>query len=861
MQIHLFPRPGADTGIGLHWCAGRSQLPIQQIRAFWIPELKALGAAWVKINDHRDCLPLVEELLAAEIQPIVRLYRPAPYPSPLGGEELAAVSDLVRAGVRYIETGHRPDLPAQWRNGLLPPDAQLQVARHLAQDLAEVLERGGLAGIPAVDPAAEWDLLAEIIRLGRRDLLHGPIWQAIHTPGHNRPPNYPADIASTEGAPLTQSFYLTLADESWESKAWQDRSLIDVNRLRFRHSRQQQASLSENGSRAPEGFRQVALLHQRHLELLGRAIPILSTNGGFVVGAADDPGYPALTPSLHLAYTLEACRMMMGTSSRYPAAPDYFFCTNFWLLANQALSSSRPARENDAWYSPEHPQGVLPIVPVLQAEPKRLRHTPQVAGTERAPATTSADALGDSPVAAVGSGMIAGQVRGGASVDLRLVNLESGLMLQTIARSNGNYRFVDLPAGRYSVWVENPPGSHSRDVFVGDKQTVAVDLAVDGWGYEISEDPNGAGGMLQCSVALTADMASAPSLRLRWVGGERVLAMVRSGKDRIARCSAGPLEPGVYDLELLGLMDTTPGDLRATVPMGRTSETHVHFVYTRATPARTPASSVIEGRVVNGQTVQVVLQNEEGRRRSVTTDPKGGFRFAGLTPGRYSVNVPTNGQSLSRSRLGVDGENTLWVGFALPSPSLPAPLTLAELVGRAPGQAGRAAVLTGADGLSLSRRIHRDGSFHFTGLPAGAYRLVAGDFQLAGLALRERERVNIEFSPPTETWRVQVRSRTTLRRPGLVRVQVLGRSGAQVTLSGGAAGTLVRATGSASNYGPFAVEFGPLEPDDYTVTVQGIDAQALLHLDAGAGVVITFQRNSGLSSMPLQERVPLPISS
>lgn len=823
--------------------------------------MKALGAAWVKVNDHRGCLPLVEELLAAEIQPIVRIYRPAPYPAPLGAEELAAVTDLVRAGVCYLEIGHRPDLPAQWRNGVLPPDAPLQVARHLAQDLAEVLGRGGLAGIPAVDPAAAWDLLAQLIRLGHRDLLQGAIWQAVHTPGYNRPPNYPNDTASSEGAPLTQGFFQSLADEKWERKAWQERSLLDVNRLRRR--RRGEADGSPNDKTDGDaigpggGTGQIDSLHRRHLELLGRSIPILSTNGGYVVGAADDPRYPAITPTLHLAYTLESCRMMMGTSSRYPTAPDYFFCSNFWLLANQALSSSRPARENDAWYSPEHPQGVLPIVPVLQAETKRLRHRPQVATAEAPTPPASVELTSDSPVAQVGAGIIGGTVRGGASVDLCLVNLETGLLLQTIARSNGSYRFIDLPAGRYSVWVENPPGSRSTDVYVDGKQTVAVDLAVHGWGYEISEDPEGAGGMLQCSVALTADMASAPSLRLRWVGGERVLAMVRSGKDRVARCSAGPLEPGVYDLELLGLLDAIPGDLRATVPVGRANETHVHFVYSRSAQRRAGSASVIEGLVANSKTAQVTLHNEEGRRRSVTTDPKGGFRFSGLTPGRYTVTVAAGEQTLSRSRLGVDGENTLWVGFALASALRPRSAPRAKLAGRAPGQAGRAAVLTGADGLWVSRRIAPDGRFRFRDMPPGVYHLVAGDFQASGLELREQEALTVAFPAPASRWRVDVRSRTTLRRPGLVRVQVLGRQGVEVKLRSEAMGELVRRSGSAPDYGPFALEFGPLEPDDYTVTVEEIDAQAVFRLNEGDAAVILFQRGGGLSAAPRLERHPI----
>lgn len=857
MQIHLFPRPSADTGIGFHWCAGRSQLPIQHVRAFWILELRALGAAWVKINDHRDSLPLVETFLAAGIQPIVRIYRPAPNPGALGAEELAAVDGLVRAGVRYLEISHRPDLPAQWRNGVLPPDAQTLVARHLAQDLAEVLSRGGLPALPAVDPASGWDLISELIRQGKREILQGPVWQAVHTPGHNRPPDYPADLLTSEGAPLSQSYYLALAEEAWEGNAWQERPLSDVNRLRRRTFASEQMAEADGKPRPASGglFNQAAL-HARHVELLGRAIPILSTSGGYVVGAAEDPRYPALTPSLHLAYTLEACRMLMGTSARYAPAPDYFFCSAFWLLANQALDSSRPARENDAWYSPEHPDGSLPIVPVLKAEAKRLRHTPQLASPETpAPSAESRQSLNIfAPALAAGSGIIGGKVHGGASVDLRLVNLESGLLLQTIARANGDYRFVDLPPGSYSVWVENPPGRGRSDIALAGDQTVAVDLAVHGWGYEIEETSDGPGGMLQCSVALTADMAAAPSLRLRWVGGERVLAMIRSGKDRIARCSAGPLEAGMYDVELLGLPDAQPGDLRATVPVSRAGETHLHFVHSRpVTRKEAPRTSVIEGRIANGETAQVTLQNGEGRRRSVTTDPRGRFRFAGLPPGSYSVTVAVPNQALSRARLGVDGESALAVDFALATPPIAPPPARAVLQGIAPGQAGRSAIVTSAGGLSTGCRIDEDATFRFEGLTPGVYQLVAGDLQMAGLEVWADEILQITFPPPAAPWQVHVRSRAALRRPGLVRVQVVGQSGVAVTLRGERVGELVRPTGSAVDYGPFAVEFGPLEPGSYTVAVAGVDDRAAFTLDSTDAVVVTFQRGGALGGPPRLE--------
>ncbi len=862
MHIDFFPRPSADTGIGLHWCAGQSRLPIQQVRGFWIPELRALGAAWIKLNDHTNCLPLVEEFLAADIQPIVRVYRAAPNPSTLNQDDLASVAELVRAGVRYFEVSYRPDLPAQWRNGLLPPDAQSLVARHLAQDMAEVLALGGLPALPALHPTSGWDLISELIRLGKRDILQGPIWQAIHTPGLNRPPHYPDDLVHREGAPLTQGFYMTLAEEEWEGDAWQGRSLAEVNRLRRRAAESPQPE-DESG-----GMFDVDPLHAHHREMLGRAIPILSTSGGYVVGAGDDPRYPAITPSLHLSYTLEACRMMMGSSTRASAAPDYLFCTTFWLLANQVLDSSRPARENDAWYSAEHENGLLPIVPILQAEAKRLRHAPQVSSTET-PMGSSPEwpqnqkgVIPFTPALPPGRGAITGKIQGGASVNLRLIHLESGLQLGTISRANGDYRFVDLPGGRYSVWVEEPPGNHRNDILLEDGQTIVVDLMVLGWGYEISEDAEGTRGMFHCSVALTSEMASAPSLRLRGAKGERVLAMVRSGKDRIARCSAGPLEPGAYDVELLGIPDSSPSSLRATVPIGRANETHIHFVYSRVRGGpKSLTESVIQGQVANGAAVQITLHDASGRKRSVTTDPRGRYRFAGLSAGSYSITVFGLGQTVRRTRLGLDGENSLQVDFVLSIGIKTTPPARSSLRGHAPGQAGRGAILTSQTGTMLARRIDEDGNFGFSDLPPGEYDLIAGGFQATGLQLGKGDGLEIEFPASNSQWQVDVHSRTALRRPRLVRVQVVGHTGAAVDLQAGDGRHEQRLTGSAAEYGPFAVEFGPLEPGDYTIEVGGVDVTASFTLHNNDAVAVVFRRGGALHGKSRLHHLPLPSSS
>ena len=61
MDLHDYPRPKGDTGIGVHWSAGYpAVVGIGQIRDFWLPELQAMGVKWVKLAQYDGGLELAE---------------------------------------------------------------------------------------------------------------------------------------------------------------------------------------------------------------------------------------------------------------------------------------------------------------------------------------------------------------------------------------------------------------------------------------------------------------------------------------------------------------------------------------------------------------------------------------------------------------------------------------------------------------------------------------------------------------------------------------------------------------------------------------------------------------------------------
>ena len=89
MNLHAYPRPADDTGIGIHWCAGvgaatpemvdrsdrsgcgKSQPPLSGLAG----TDEELGVKWVKIADQRNALHVSQTLLAGQIMPIVQIVR------------------------------------------------------------------------------------------------------------------------------------------------------------------------------------------------------------------------------------------------------------------------------------------------------------------------------------------------------------------------------------------------------------------------------------------------------------------------------------------------------------------------------------------------------------------------------------------------------------------------------------------------------------------------------------------------------------------------------------------------------------------------------------------------------------------
>ncbi len=621
MDLRDYPRPKDDTGIGVHWSAGyAAAIGLGQIEQIWLPKLRGMGIKWVKISDHDGALGFAELLLKNDIMPIVRIYRPQPNPGVLNAQQLKAVGDFVSAGVRYFEFNNEPDLGVEWQGGEVPLDGAPTVAANAIIDMEAILQRGGYPGIPALRPGGRWDLVGEICRLGRRDLLSQPVWQALHNYSANHPLDYPYDLVNQEGAPCSRELYDKLALEKWNGNTWEGWTLEQLNQFR-----RERANPGATAFGDPTCWRAYERYDQLIRNQIGRSLPILATENGFVVGERQDKRYPATTPQLHALQTLEACRIMMGTSGRYDHAPDYTFCTAFWLIGNFTLGSWAPAWENAAWFSRDWQDGQLPIVGALMAEPKRVRTWRGGAGLpgrvfgaisngpnlpltlklvrqdgdwlatarstdlstgsgsggadwqyefidlpldrftlaiveagvkqdlvltrERPTASVSFD-LATVPIRLANS-VLRGAVQGGAGM-IVLLTRQSGTAWEErqLVAADGTYRFTELEPGSYTLRLIDTSVVKPGIVLDGYNEVV-LDLAVPGWGWQITDGGSGPGfGIVRCRVTGRSDLL----VRL-WSAGWAGMSLRTGSKPEFGAdvCEFAPLGASTYKVQPDGI--------------------------------------------------------------------------------------------------------------------------------------------------------------------------------------------------------------------------------------------------------------------------------------------------------------------
>ncbi len=832
MDLRDYPRPKGDTGIGVHWGAGfPAAVGLGQIQDFWLPELQAMGVKWVKIARHDGGLELARLLLKNDIMPIVRLYRFQPNPGALDAATLAAVKDYVAAGVRYFEFNNEPDLGVEWQGNFVPPNAVEIVARDAIVDMEAILAAGGFPAIPALAPGARWDLVGEICRQGRRDLLAEPVWQAVHNYCLNHPLDYPYDAGNQQGAPFAPDFYDRLAAERWEGDAWGGWSPERVNQERQGHANPGATAFDD-----PSCWRSYERYDKLIRDQIGRSLPILATEDGYIVGERPDPRYPATTPQLHAAQTLEACRTMMGTSSRFDHAPDYFFCTAFWLIGNYRLGSWSPDREGQAWYSSRWPGGQLPVVAALKTEPKQARSW-----------------RGDAGLA----GRVGGVVRGGAGLAVKLQRAD-GWLATTRADADGRYEFRDVPLDSYRVVVAE--ADSSQDVMLTrDRPAAAANFDLSG--VAVVLEANVVQGMVRGGAGRTVHLSRPAD------GWSQDQTVAPDGSYRFEKLASGSYAVAVAGTDVS----------QAGIVLNGKDEASVDLVvpgwgWQVTDGGASPGFGVVRCRVKGrtDQRVRLWTAGWEGMTQRTGSRPEYGSdacEFAPLGAGKYKAQ-PDGVDAMAE--LTVDGSRVVWITFAEQA-TQPAPQGI--IAGTVTGGGGRTLRLLRppASELLAQAQAAADGSYRFEKLAPGTYtvQVLEGGpgtnvaVQKADVTMEGSNPVQVNLTAPDQgpagmRWSVEDGG----VGPGfsVVRCRVAGLPGRAVSLWTWGWGGVTQVSGSKPEYGSDACEFAPLGPGVYFVeleepasaggTPQTVRAE--VNLAANRVAWVRFERTEPSATQPVQ---------
>lgn len=733
MELKRYPRPPKDTGIGMHWSPGNAGATGEgELKEQWIPQLQRMGVKWVKLL-HDGGLRFAELLLKADIMPVVRLYRHRPNSrvlkkATLQEKEIELLKEFIAAGVKYFEFNNEPELATEWeRDGGPPPvDAIDYVARAAIVDMETILGLGGYPAVPATAIGTKWDLIGKIIEHGGKHLFDEPVWLAVHNYDLNHPLDYPYDAANQRGKSLTPEAYRALGYGAWSGSSWGVRTLAFVNKARAEQKNYGDTILED--ASAFLAYERLAELSMHHL---GRHLPILSTENGPIVGEDPDPRYPTTTPVFHAQKATEIAKIMMGTSDKYDPAPDYYFCTAFWLTGAAVLRAK--GWEGHAWFSPRWPGGHLPVVEAMEA----LEHRPRELSQED-----------DNPppptIGAPRNSVVSGTIYGYPNT--RVILRSGHYAIDSYTDEEGAFRFENLPAGDYRLAAPlagivhlgiHLDGENHIELALGKPETTPSHPQPDS-DWQVEVQPAGVSPGLSIIRVSVQDKKGLP-VRISadgWAGYEqRAGSKPEYGPDAL---EFAPLGPGHYTI--------TPENLGIEAKVYLKSNQVLKVTFKPAEKTKThpaPANSSVQGVLLSGANTKVVLKGPGGKRE-VVTDASGNFRFEHLRAGAYELFVPAFG--IRRKGIKLDGATS--TSLRLDAKQAPEEAH-SSISGRVVNGAGLTIILRKPDGEERIQ-IGADEFYAFEGLGPGYYylRVLNTKLRRGGLVMTGKNHRKVNFNAP-----------------------------------------------------------------------------------------------------------------
>lgn len=482
-----FPRPPDDNGRGAHWSASVYH-PSGAVLQEWMRKLQTLQIKWVKVLDDSggSSIELCRALIDSGIMPVVRLFRERPNPERMGGREVDAVRRLVQAGVRYFESNNEPDLPAEWQNNHMPANWLDIVVDNFIWDADLILQEGGLPALPPMGPGSKENVIGMVVQRDRKDIFERGGWVAIHNYTLNHPLDYPGDAVNQQGQPLTPQEYAELARwqyshldpaaaglrgvtradyDKFQRWAWDGRSIEMVNELRAQAKNPGHTILDD-----PNCFRGYEWFGQDIFAALGFHVPVISTEGGPVVGWGDDKRYAKVTPATQAAWQMEIFRFLQDE------APEWYFSCCTWLIASLPLGDFNPTWDQMSWFTHAWDlqfglSGELPLLQMLRDTPANVRW--ELRGD--APDQPG----GGDPPAAGGDAGVSGRIGAGDGSPLAGIQLSlregQRVVAETVSAADGRYHLAAGP-GQYDLFVRWY-GPAARNLSLDPGEAITLDLA------------------------------------------------------------------------------------------------------------------------------------------------------------------------------------------------------------------------------------------------------------------------------------------------------------------------------------------------------------------------------------------------
>ena len=355
--------------LGLHYFPDEAHYAPQDLQ-FWLPQLQALGAAWLVLRAGVEQLipeAFIRGLLEAGIEPVVWIHAPV---SSLRAKDLApALNAYHRWGAQYVVPGDRPNQRLSWSAGDWSRSGLVERSVDRLLPLWQLQRAIGLRPVfPPLEPGGDyWDTafletaIRVLMRRGQHDLvremslaIYGWTFGRSLDWGAGGPERWPG---STPYAPA-------------------------------------ESSPDQRGIRLSDWYE--AILS----ETFGQALPMLVVAGGALRGAIGrkfQEEYPLQTAALY--------RMFSGAD-----APANVACYAFYLLATATADRDAPF----AWF--DSSGEARPVAAAVQA----LRPRNDVAAVPSAPAKTLEHyvLLGEGSAAALARGL---RQLGGMAMEQRAV--------------------------------------------------------------------------------------------------------------------------------------------------------------------------------------------------------------------------------------------------------------------------------------------------------------------------------------------------------------------------------------------------------------------------------------------------------